>query len=669
MLQPRIAFAIAAACASVAVGQTTINGSALAFRSSGSVAGGTVTLNENGYLGTYVRLNAPGAISLTANANGTASNGVSPRLTFAIADATRSFAVTPGSTNAYAYTSPVLPTGTYFVRAQLDNHETLLVNGSPVVANTTLGLASLTVGANATVLNNGSDANARAAADTYIEGFRKGNANVRLLGATPGASVRVRLTDHAFQLGTYVSGGFSSTDSYLRANAPAGSDAAEFQRFIAGRFNSIVPSNAGKWDTTQTVASNGTQTNKIGQGIVDQMMAYADARGMAARQHNVIWGNQQPTQVRTWLQNAANTSLSSTVRAQNVASLKSAIATRIATMIAGTNSVDGKVRAAHFRDLDVLNEAMQTGNYWSVLGPGGVAEVYRQAQEQVAAAGLDTRLYTNEYNVLQNSPITLAPSATYGQQGAATYGDQYANWYRRQVEAINDAGVANGAPGDVVTGVGVQYYPMEGGTRGPNVIQRAMQNLAVAGLPMALTEFGGQTTIADADAPGIVDDAIRMMLGTPGVESMHVWGWYDHDGLNNDMFGDGTSLVNQGWTNPDGSWDLTAAGRRFEYLFGRGLDATAPGANPDGSNPNPWTTDRTLSVAADGTIDFRGFYGTYELTIDGRAYAVTIEKGAATYVVSVPEPAMVAASLAAVAATGRRRRSASAAAEKSATNI
>ena len=649
------ALAAVAIAASVAAARadTTVAGSALAYRSSGSVSGSTVTLSQNGYLGTYVRLAAPGTISLNAVAGGTASNGVNPNLTFSIADAAQSFAVAAAN-NAYAYTSPVMPAGTYFVRAQLDNHETVRVNGAPVVANTTLALSSLTVGANATVLNAATDANARAAADTYIENFRKGDASIRLAGAAPGAQVHVQLRNNAFKLGTYVSG-FSSSDSYLRANPTAGSDAQQFQSFVNGRFNAIVPANAGKWASTETITLNGSgnvSSQFQTMGTVDQMMAYAKAHDMVARQHNLIWGNQQPAAVQTWVTDAAS---GSATAAASLAKLNNAITNRINYYVKTANSLTGQPRASAFAQLDVLNEALQTGPYFKALGYAGIANVYRQTQDAVAAVGAPTRLYTNEYNVLQNAPITVTPSATYGGQAAATYGDAFANWYRQEIEGINNAGATAGAAGDVVTGIGVQYYPTVNGTRGPNVIQGALQNLSVAGLPISLTEFGGQTSIARSDAPLLVDDTIRMMMGTPAVDSMLIWGWYDQDGLNTDNYGDGTALINKGWKNADGTYNLTAAGVRFEYLFGRGLDPTAPGANADGSNPNPWTTDLTTSVNADGTIDLHGFYGDYDVTVGGKAYALTLEKGVASYAIQVPEPATML-SVSALTWIARRKR-------------
>ena len=41
--------------------------------------------------------------------------------------------------------------------------------------------------------------------------------------------------------------------------------------------------------------------------------------------------------------------------------------------------------------------------------------------------------------------------------GVATGSDQYANWYRQNIDDIQNAAVANGY-GPVISGVGSQYY-------------------------------------------------------------------------------------------------------------------------------------------------------------------------------------------------------------------
>jgi hypothetical protein len=53
---------------------------------------------------------------------------------------------------------------------------------------------------------------------------------------------------------------------------------------------------------------------------------------------------------------------------------------------------------------------------------------------------------------------------------------------------------------------------------------------------------------------------------------------------------------------------------------------------------NAFTTPtQTLTVGADGTIDFSGFYGDYTVTINGVNYDLDLQKGTTFY--TVPEPA------------------------------
>ena len=39
-----------------------------------------------------------------------------------------------------------------------------------------------------------------------------------------------------------------------------------------------------------------------------------------------------------------------------------------------------------------------------------------------------------------------------------------------------------------------------------------------------------------------------------------------------------------------------------------------------------WTTNETLSVNENGEVSFRGFYGEYEVTVDGKKYRVNFEE-------------------------------------------
>src|SRR6188768_2007958 len=73
------------ACAPAMHAQTTITGSSLSHRSTGS-GSGNWTLSDNGYVGTYFTLANAGQVTLTVNASGATTDGVLPRMNLAVAD-------------------------------------------------------------------------------------------------------------------------------------------------------------------------------------------------------------------------------------------------------------------------------------------------------------------------------------------------------------------------------------------------------------------------------------------------------------------------------------------------------------------------------------------------------------------------------------------------------
>src|SRR5437868_5021427 len=81
---------------SPAFAQTTLNGSSLVYRSTGSSSGTAWSLDRDGYVGTYIKLSAPGNVTVKVNATGTASGGVNPHMAVAIADTSASFDVSSG---------------------------------------------------------------------------------------------------------------------------------------------------------------------------------------------------------------------------------------------------------------------------------------------------------------------------------------------------------------------------------------------------------------------------------------------------------------------------------------------------------------------------------------------------------------------------------------------
>ena len=249
-------------------------------------------------------------------------------------------------------------------------------------------------------------------------------------------------------------------------------------------------------------------------------------------------------------------------------------------------------RAGGYQDLDVLNESLHHPRYVDVLGVAGLAEVFNRVARVAREAGVPLRLFLNEYNVLQSSRDP--------RKGKAAPLDPTASWYRRHVESVR-------AAGGEVSGIGVQYYAdASRGIETPHSAARigqALGNLAATGLPVELTEFGVKKGASRAEAARVLDETMRMVFGTPGTTGFVMFGFW-------------ASAI---WdTAPeavlvDADWKLTEAGARYEKLMAA------------------WSTDVTVPVAADGTIEFTGFYGDYTVDVAGKTFPFELVRGKTAY--------------------------------------
>ncbi len=305
------------------------------------------------------------------------------------------------------------------------------------------------------------------------------------------------------------------------------------------------------------------------------------------------------------------------------------------------NTFTNDIRANDITQMDILNEPFHKTPFYSKLGTANTAYIYYQAQQAALAAGANTRMYTNDYNIMQNSGLSLNPAT-----GAQTGSDPYANWYQQYVETLNNQtynvpNVGNMALGKVVTGVGIEWYPTgQGATPSGATMEQSLQNLSVLGLPISIGEAGIQSSIlttngtatTDASNVKILDDTMRILYGTPNVDTFTLWGWLASQ---SDNMGSSSVLWNDTTTGTPG---LTAAGTRFQYLMGTGVDPKSvfysfDQANADGSNPHPFNTAaQSVTVNSNGSVNFNGAYGLYELdgTLNGNSFrlaTVDFEKG------------------------------------------
>jgi GH35 family endo-1,4-beta-xylanase len=418
------------------------------------------------------------------------------------------------------------------------------------------------------------DAAALAAADAYIQSGRRGRARVRIEGAAAATPVRVRLKRHAFHFGINVPGTFNR---FLIEGAPWDSEAGRFQRFVLDHFNTVVPSNGGKWIYNEGVREFVTMD------YVDLILRWAARHRLFARMHTLIWDTEQQP---AWAVDLLTAAAGGDAAAK--ADLLRAIDRRIAYYV--------RDRAGGYQDLDLLNESLHHPRYLDVLGVDGLAGVFNRAAGAAREAGGPLRLFLNEYNVLQGSRDPRA-----GPQGGKGPLDPAANWYRRHVEAVR-------AAGGEVSGIGVQYYAdARRDIETPHSAARigqALGNLAATGLPVELTEFGVKKGASRAEAARILDETMRMVFGTPGASGFVMFGFWA--GAIWDTAPEAVLV--------DKDWRLTEAGAAYERLMAA------------------WSTDVTVPVAADGTFEFSGFYGDYGVEIPGgRTVTFELMRGKTAY--------------------------------------
>ena len=569
-------------CASPTLSQTTLDGNSLAYRSTGaSCPDNAWRLDENGFVGTYIQVAEAGRVSFTIRASGSGSETHAPMLGLRVADFATSWPVTAvgGNYGSHAQTWS-LPAGTYCVRVENANDRP---SGGPWAIN----IRDLTITGSA-VVNTAADALALAAADTYVDHFRKAPAVLTVMsGAQPlaNAPVRIRLRRHAFNFGTAVAGVGGREPSWV-----TGSDTNDvnYRDFIISNFNSIVPENAGKW------SFNERTRDTVTLDYLDSIVDFAASNNKRVRMHGVLWDVSQPKWVNA-LQDTAINGASRQERDAAKALLRTEISQRIRYFV--------RDRASRYYELDVINESVHQPKYYEIYGPDGVAGIYNEVKAAVRAAGASTRIVPNEYEVLQ---------------GSLGIKDPYANWYRRHVESLRGAGGA-------VDGIGIQYYAVDGNepqvrtTHSPSLIAQVLNNFATTNLALSLSEFGVQShgSPTPQRAADILAETLRLCFGHEKMTTFMMWGFWRPRMWPTAPAG---ALM-------DADWKITPAGMVWQQMTGV--------RNWHIANLPVWTTDVSVVTDEQGRASFVGFYGDYEIISGRQRGEFTLTKGTTSYKAAV----------------------------------
>jgi endo-1,4-beta-xylanase len=200
---------------------------------------------------------------------------------------------------------------------------------------------------------------------------------------------------------------------------------------------------------------------------------------------------------------------------------------------------------------DVNNEMLAGSFFQDALGESIRVWMFQRAHEIDPAA----RLFINEYGVID--------------------GGYNLDKCLDLARGLLDRGVP-------VDCIGTQCHFDSGFDRGA-VLDR-FDRLATLGLPIWCTEFD----VADPDDHVRADELeafYRIAFSHPNVEGILMWGFWEKS-----QWRENCHIVNA-------DWSLNEAGRRYEALL------------------KEWTTETEGVTSSKGLVSFRGFHGTYKVTI------------------------------------------------------
>lgn len=367
-----------------------------------------------------------------------------------------------------------------------------------------------------------------AAANARIDQFRKSDAHIRLVdqfgNALLGATVEVHQTSKAFAFGSAINNNVLNNQAYAN--------------FAEQAFNWATLEFESSWSSNEFTRDNESYY------VADQMIAWAQARGIQLRGHHLFWA--QGT--HGWVDALPDNQL----QPEMLERIQNALA-----------HYEGD-----FRHWDVVNESMHGTYYTDRLGLDIEPWVYREA----AAIDPNVELFVNEYQILE---------------GFMT--DDYISHFQSLQ-----------AQGATIDGIGVQAHLP--GVVEPFTILSRLDELSTLDIPIWITEFD----VADPNANVRADQLemfYRLTYSHPDVEGILLWDFWA---------GSAGRDPNRALMDANGA--INAAGYRLLDLM------------------EEWSTHIAATPATNGILDFRGFHGTYDVTItlaDGSqsTHAITLSEG------------------------------------------
>jgi endo-1,4-beta-xylanase len=173
-------------------------------------------------------------------------------------------------------------------------------------------------------------------------------------------------------------------------------------------------------------------------------------------------------------------------------------------------------------------------------------------------------------------------------------GNSFGSWTSPSIEYVNLANNLRGK-GAPIHGIGIEGHLGQKPNFDPITYwTNVLKTLGTLGLPIWVTEFDVNES-NDVRRASITDDFYRICFSDPNVEGILMWGFWQGLTWQSDWW-----IVNSDWT-------LNQTGQKYEALM------------------NEWTTNDANTTDSTGNVNFRGFHGTYNITLSVPGEGVEIK--------------------------------------------
>ncbi|HNW49815.1 MAG TPA: endo-1,4-beta-xylanase [Prolixibacteraceae bacterium] len=257
---------------------------------------------------------------------------------------------------------------------------------------------------------------------------------------------------------------------------------------FANYWNQITPGNDGKWGTV----AGSQDTTKWNWSSLDAIYNYAQKHDLIFKDHNLIWGQQQPS----WI-----SSLDQTTQLKYIETWFRQVGQRYPNMdmidvvnepFANHAQPDGKSDHANYKD--ALGGDGTTGWDW-------VIKAFELARKYMPK---NTKLILNEYGVINDNSSTTS--------------------YLKIINLLKDRGL--------IDGIGIQGHRFEIEKSTTTTLKYNLDRLAETGIPIYISELD----LGNIDNSGTPDDNQQLQLYQklfptlwqhPGVKGITLWGYVE----------------------------------------------------------------------------------------------------------------------------------------------